>query len=288
MLRRELVIGYTVAGFLTILVPRGVWNTSSCTATDSGRASRTSSSVRSSPSSVSCAPSAMSPWPQRCGRAGSRSAGSSRSSSPTSSRSPAARLPPLLRDPPHPAHPRPVLGRHVDRRAGHRRDLPRRRPHSADTPHQIAPEHFSWDYHDLSQHHLPGGVRPSCIGPIETESVSAAGRDPPATRYAACRSRLPTRRLPPTTRESGSTSAPTTAAPASRAHPTASRPRRRSHRRSSRNQTQRTTNSSAAGRPTTGAAGIGRADEGGTLGRTTAMICEQPTAVGSNAPMAFT
>ena len=41
MLRRELVIGYLVAGFLTVLVPMDVWNACSSTATGSGRRSRT-------------------------------------------------------------------------------------------------------------------------------------------------------------------------------------------------------------------------------------------------------
>ena len=49
MIRKELVIGYVVAGFLATLVPVHVWNTCSCTATASGRRSRTSSSGRSSP-----------------------------------------------------------------------------------------------------------------------------------------------------------------------------------------------------------------------------------------------
>ena len=61
MLRRELVIGYVVAGFLAVLVPTSVWHTVFLTATGSGPAWRTSSSGRSSPSSASSARSATCP-----------------------------------------------------------------------------------------------------------------------------------------------------------------------------------------------------------------------------------
>ena len=74
MLRKELVIGYVVAGFLAVLVPMACGTTCSSTATASGRRSRTSSSGRSSRSSASCARSATSRWPPRCGTAASASA----------------------------------------------------------------------------------------------------------------------------------------------------------------------------------------------------------------------
>jgi uncharacterized membrane protein YraQ (UPF0718 family) len=72
MLRREMVIGYVVAGFLSL--PRCGRRCSSA-ATGSGPAWRTSSSARSSPSSASSAPSATCRWQRRCGRAASPSAG---------------------------------------------------------------------------------------------------------------------------------------------------------------------------------------------------------------------
>ena len=69
MLRRELAIGFTVAGFLAVVA--------------AGRRSRTSSWARSSRSSVSSARSATSRSPRRCGKGESLSVGWSRSSSPT-------------------------------------------------------------------------------------------------------------------------------------------------------------------------------------------------------------
>ena len=74
MLRRELVIGYGIAGFLTVMVSTGPGTACSSRATGSGPRWRTSSSGRSSPSSASSARSGTSRWPPRCGTAASASA----------------------------------------------------------------------------------------------------------------------------------------------------------------------------------------------------------------------
>ena len=73
MLRRDLFLGYLVAGFLAVLVPRRRGRPSSSRATGSGRASRTRSSALSSRSSASCAPSATFRWRRHSGTAGSPS-----------------------------------------------------------------------------------------------------------------------------------------------------------------------------------------------------------------------
>ncbi len=85
MLRRELVIGYLVAGFLAVAVPATVYSTVFLSGHGAAPTLRTSSSGRSSRSSASSARSGTSRLPRRCTRAGSASGAPWRSSSPTSS-----------------------------------------------------------------------------------------------------------------------------------------------------------------------------------------------------------
>ena len=71
MLRRELVIGYVIAGFLAVLVPIHAWNDVFLHGHGVWTSVENGWSARSSPSSASSARWVTSPWPPPCGRAGS-------------------------------------------------------------------------------------------------------------------------------------------------------------------------------------------------------------------------
>ena len=75
MIRKELVIGYVVAGFLATLVPVHVWNAVFIHGHGFWTTLENVIVGPSSPSSVLCAPSAMSRWLPHCGREASPSAG---------------------------------------------------------------------------------------------------------------------------------------------------------------------------------------------------------------------
>ena len=219
MLRRELVIGYVVAGFLTVAGPDARLE---CRVHPRTRVWTSLENVVVGPfiaiisfvCSIGNVPLAAALWhggisfggvvalhlrrPDHASRCCSSTA------STTASPADAAAARPVLgghgRGRPHRG--RPVLGRRTDPPS----------PSRADRGHRV-----SLELHDVPQHRLLGGCRRTCTGCTATATGSVAAPAMRSTRCAACRSRSPTpRRIEPmtaTTTGSARTAAPSVSTP---------------------------------------------------------------------------
>ena len=124
-------------------------------------------------------------------------------------------LPPLLRDAADAPHAGGLLGPDVDRRAAHGAALPRRRPGADGAADHDRAGALLLELHHLPEPDLPGALRRPVLALPQSGAARCAGTATRGTRCAACRWRRRTRRRRAAAPASSTTSAPTAAPNAS-------------------------------------------------------------------------